>query len=423
MGQRLYFVKVDVKSCFDSLPQQALIRLVERLVSSEEYSISKYAQLKPAESTAHTKVAGRPTRTFTSRANVGLSTSTFVDGLPSLSNNPRPNGIFVDGVVPQMVTRSQVLQLLTQHIQANVIRIGKKYYRQKQGIAQGSVVSSLLCNLFFAEMETQQLSFIDPNSSSLVRLIDDFLLVTTDRQQAFDFLDVMHAGIPSYGISVKPEKSLVNFQATINGIKICRPPKDAPFPYCGLLIDTEVLNITKDKASVSGATAGDSLTVEYCKLSGANFRSKMLASLKIQLHTMLLDTSHNARRTVYINLHQSMLEVARKMLQYSQSLDSRQRPSASIMARTIGELCALAYAMMRSKRNRQRNARYECAVGRAAVQWITASAFVSIVERRQAALNSLLTWLKNFKDLSGARIRGREQSDLVSFTSKLERQP
>lgn len=421
MGQRLYFVKVDVKSCFDFLPQHALVDLVERLVSSEEYGISRYAQVKPAEFTTPSMAVGRPTKAFTSRANVGLSTRTFTDSLASTNVNLRPNGIFVDGVVPQMATRSQILQLLTQHIQANVIRIGKKYYRQKRGIAQGSVVASLLCNLFFAEMEEQHLSFLDPNSSLLIRLIDDFLLVTRDRQQAIDFLNVMHAGIPSYGISVEPEKSLTNFEAHVNGIHIARRPKGALFPYCGLMIDTQTLDIRKDKLGLRGVMPGDTLTIEYCKVPGANFRSKMLASLKLQLHTMLLDTSHNARRTVYINLYQSMLEVARKMLHYSWHLGAKQGPPTRIMAKTFEELCALAYAMMRSTRNKQRNARYACAVGRAAVECITATAFISIVERRQAALGSLLIWLKNFKELSAARIAGSEQREIAACITSLER--
>jgi telomerase reverse transcriptase len=42
----LYFAKVDVQSCFDSIPQKPLLRLLNALISAEGYTITRYAQAK-----------------------------------------------------------------------------------------------------------------------------------------------------------------------------------------------------------------------------------------------------------------------------------------------------------------------------------------------------------------------------------------
>ncbi|KAI5892942.1 uncharacterized protein SCHCODRAFT_01153534 [Schizophyllum commune H4-8] len=47
--------------------------------------------------------------------------------------------------------------------------------------------------------------------SLLLRLIDDYLLVTTSRARAVAFLDMMHAGHPDYGCFIAREKTLTNF--------------------------------------------------------------------------------------------------------------------------------------------------------------------------------------------------------------------
>lgn len=406
---RFYFAKVDVQSCFDSLPQEALLELAESLVSSEEYGVLRCAQVRSADFGASRAACAKPTKRFESIAHHGHDPISFEQRMQSLKKTPRQGTVLVDGVVPQTITKQQATTLLKQHIKHNVIRIGKKYYRQKKGIAQGSVVSSLLCNLFFAQMEKEHLHFLDPRKSLLIRLIDDFLLLTTDRGQAEQFLHIMHIGIPYYGVSIKPSKSLTNFNMHINGTPVPRVQHGNLFPYCGLTINTHNLNVHKDAPSARGAAVADTLTVEYSTMPGSNFRRKTLAALKLQLHTMLLDTSYNTLATVWENLHECMLDVARKMLQYLRSLGPGKKPSALMIAKTVEDLTALACAMMRSKRNKTRSVGYQCAVSRAAVQWITVQAFVSVFEARQASFAPLVAWLRAVKRDSERRLNENER--------------
>src|SRR5690606_10334200 len=105
------------------------------------------------------------------------------------------NRVFVDTGAHKRLNTLDLLDLLEQHIRSNLVKIGKKYFRQKKGIPQGSVVSSLLCNFFYGEHEQQELAFLRAcEEAVLFRLIDDYLLITTDRGLAERFLQVMLDG-------------------------------------------------------------------------------------------------------------------------------------------------------------------------------------------------------------------------------------
>ncbi len=156
--------------------------------------------------------------------------------------------MFVENVVNTFKVKKEILGLLEEHILRNMVKMGKKFYRQKEGIPQGSVLSSLLCNFFYADLEATHLSFLEGGESLLLRLIDDFLLITTNPAHAKRFLEVMHGGVPEYGVVCNPDKTLVNFEVEIMGRKLARlVGKERGFPYCGSFIDTKSLDISRDR--------------------------------------------------------------------------------------------------------------------------------------------------------------------------------
>lgn len=72
--------------------------------------------------------------------------------------------------------------------------MGKQFYRQKVGIPQGSVLSTILCNIFYADLEKKKLPFLMDDDGLLLRLIDDFLFISMNREHAKGFLEHMHKG-------------------------------------------------------------------------------------------------------------------------------------------------------------------------------------------------------------------------------------
>lgn len=189
----------------------------------------------------------KPIRKWISLATPASGFQSFEQDLETNFAVSKKNTVFVENVVSQFRDRDELLQMLSEHIQNNIVKIGKKFYRQKKGIPQGSVLSSILCNYFYADLEAHHLGFLDHPGSLLLRLVDDFLLITVDRQCAKRFLQIMHDGLPDYGVTVNPAKTLVNFEVSINHTKVRRLVGTRDFPYCGNFIDTKTLDVRKDR--------------------------------------------------------------------------------------------------------------------------------------------------------------------------------
>jgi telomerase reverse transcriptase len=242
----LYFAKVDVQAAFDTIPQAAVVKLLFDVPSEPEYRISKHVQIKPSD-TYREEGQGKPMSRWAAIAKPLDDFNTFEENLETDLAVGKKNTIFVENVVTQFKSKDEILDLLAEHVERNMVKIGNKFYRQKEGIPQGSVVSSLVCNYFYADLEAKHLSFLQSSNTLLLRLIDDFLLITTNRVHAKRFLQTMHDGLPEYGVRVNSDKTLVNFEVVINDKKVPRMVDQRAFPYCGSFINTKTLDITRDR--------------------------------------------------------------------------------------------------------------------------------------------------------------------------------
>jgi len=347
VGKTFYFAKVDVKAAFDTIPQTAILSLMNRMPLHHQYSIQKYFSIQPdqAGTNAAASAGGtKPSRRWRSTAKGTGQAHDFRQlAEQQLAPNKR-NTVFVESVVQTSHDTRGLLALLSSHVEQNLVKIGKKYFRQKDGIPQGSILSSLLCNHFYADLEREHLSFLQGEGegegrgdggggdSLLLRLIDDFLLITTDRAKASRFVRVMHAGLPAYGVRVSPSKTLVSFDLVVDGAAVARVAPGRGFPYCGTLLDTRTLDIAKDRDRVPGpVVVGDALTVEFARAPGRALRRKVLHAFRIQSHLMYFDTTHNAPHAVLRNVHEVFVETATKMWAYVRCLPRAKRPRPALV--------------------------------------------------------------------------------------------
>ncbi|KAK8087976.1 hypothetical protein PG997_002937 [Apiospora hydei] len=404
----LYFAKVDVQAAFDTIPQSAIVGLLDSIPQQRSYRIAKHAEISSTVLDGFTdcnKAAkSKPSRKWLSTALRDRDTSTFLQLIEGQQKTAsKRNTVFIDSVVKKQYDTSELLQLVASHIQQNLVKIGKKYYRQKKGIPQGSVLSSILCNYFYADLEMHVLKFLDSNDCLLLRLIDDFLLITTDRSKAARFVETMHRGVPEYGVQVNPAKTLVNFDLETSG----------------------------------GNTIYNSLTVEFTRVPGQTFERKLLNAFKIQSHLMFLDTSHNAASTVLSNLFSAFVETADKAWAYARCLSSsssstatctaaarrksndnnskrqrQQRGPAKLMIRAVAKLVDVAFLLAKSKARRARYPDYVCDVRHNEVAWLAYHAFLQVLGRKQAGYGEVLSWLRAeidrlgcLKDIRVGRVR------------------
>jgi telomerase reverse transcriptase len=239
-----------------------------------------------------------------------------------------------------------------------------------------------------------------------LRLIDDFLLITSRRDLAQQFLQVMMDGQPAYGISVNPSKSLVNFEVTVNGAKIPRLLGSTLFPYCGNLIDTHTLDLRKDRDHGRGqADVADALTVESNRVPGRAFHRKVLASFRLQTHAMFLDTQHNTLKVALSGIYTNFIETAIKMYRYFKSLRPHSRPSPELVMGTVRDLIQFATNLVQSKRRLTKQQhhpsapgddqamRFECSVTSLQIHHLGAAAFHHVLARKQTQFSTVLRFL------------------------------
>ncbi|CAG8450550.1 5243_t:CDS:10 [Paraglomus occultum] len=332
----LYFAKVDIQACFDTINQNVLMDIVKDVVLKSECYRDANVSLVRSTSDSITKHQ--------------IRRSAYADNFTQFSNvahglaESRHNAIFVDECVYYKKSTDKLLDLLEEHID-------DKYYRQHTGIPQGSIISTLLCSYFFNEMEQEKFPFVRDEDSLLLRYIDDFLFISLDKGKAEKFLSVMFEGHSHYGCLVNKAKSMTNFETEICGHKMgygraIEEPID--FPWCGVLINTKTLEV---KCDYSRYVSMRILYVQEAKKNSTNSVSTELScsyilcladmkdtiSVSIQspiktLKNKLIQMMHpgwqdifvsldlNTIQTVFLNLYQNYIVAAIKFRHYLQTL-------------------------------------------------------------------------------------------------------
>jgi telomerase reverse transcriptase len=235
--------------------------MIESLISLDAYQTGRHVEVRPLgqlQRLGGEHVNPPPVKRYVPHSVAAGEKTAFDRLVQDKFLGTKANTIFVDTAMQQFETKADLLYLLREHVERNVVKIGKKFFRQKNGIPQGSVLSSILCNFFYAELEREVLGFAQGPNCLLLRLLDDFCLITTQRDCAAEFVRVMHRGVEEYGVAVKPAKSLTNFLVvTEDGTEIPQSTSDVSFPYCGILINTQTLEVSKDPSRAGMASKCD----------------------------------------------------------------------------------------------------------------------------------------------------------------------
>ncbi|CAD0059179.1 unnamed protein product [Aureobasidium pullulans] len=256
--------------------------------------------------------------------------------------------VFVDLEGKTHRSRAGILALLREHIERNILAV----------------------QLLYAELESKVLAFLQDGESLLLRLIDDFLLISTNRDTATRFVQVMHRGLPEYGLRVKEDKSKVNFDVQVDGRDVSRLPAATNFPYCGNAINTINLNITRDEIRRQQNNTAAALTVDFSRSPGQNFYRKTFNMLKLHMRTMHLCTRHNNVETVIANVSRMFADTAERCFNYIRCLSQTKKPSTALIIKTIDDLIHVAYGLMKRKREKKSSdVEYACALSKAQTRW------------------------------------------------------
>lgn len=373
---RLYMIRADVRAAFDSLPHERVVALVRALVPSDAaYVVQRFTQLRAGPA--------RPWKTQVRRVWPDDAYPTFV---ASAQARPSRHAVLVDGVAYTLERGAEVVSRIAAHVQQNWVRFGAALYRQRVGLPQGSVLSTLLCNMLLADAERM---YLDVHADDcLLRFTDDFLYITSDAARAQRMARAMHDGFPAHHCRMAPEKMLVNFDALdASGCVVPRLPSHAPFPWCGVCVSPTTLACEPDTSRYP-VHWGDVLAASPTSLGPV-----LVRSLQQRLGILFTDTTLNTPRGVYANVLEAFVVTAAKL--HVLVRPPAPRTSLPSLVRSMEHAVRAAWPLMQAHAREARAAWHagaRCAVRRDCVEWLGWFAMVHVLQlwRTHAALVSHL---------------------------------
>lgn len=382
---KLYFVKVDIRACFDTIQQQKILEVINNIFSEDQYAIRKYAKTSSAKARPN-----QISQQFKRQAYPSDEVPDFDEFVAKLSKTLK-NVIFSDQVKYTHVDREDLIILLKEHITQNYVKIGSNLYKQKNGIPQGSVLSPLLCSLFYADMDKQRLGFTQASGSLLIRLIDDFIFITTSHDDAKRFLKVMAEGSEEYGCYASIEKTLINFK-----FDQVKQVVGHEFPWCGCLINTKTLEFKIDISRFTSIHTADTLTVDKTKKPGVFFCQKMFHMTRLRIHILHIDSKLNSRSTVLLNIYQALTLIGGKYVAYVNNWGADTIKGWKFFHGVIEKIITIAFAYCHKQAEQEfvKEVGGTCKIKLRELTWLGRQAFVQLLSRRPQKFMHIIKQLK-----------------------------
>jgi len=451
-----YVVCVDVSRAFDNIDVATLLDVVSSILNCEEYTIVKYTEILSSMGDVRVKFRNIAV------PSTEVDYAHFSQKAASLSNGQKGR-IFVDAVTVDRISRQDILGHLEHYLAANFVRIKRKWRYQCRGIAQGGTPSTLLCSLYLGYVERMCIdpilttcgvqsdsyhstpisanglgtnerltalanaripsnslttsdghcaSTIDkrcPSSSHsiLLRLVDDWLLISRHKEVAEQFAKKLLDGISGFNLSVNPKKTQVSFKVDTNSdigsiVPSMFVEEDGSkfIKWCGLLVNTQSLELRADYTRYSGEHIGASINIPIQRNPGLSLGSKLCHYLRPKITPLLLDQEINSPITVRINIYQAFLLAAMKVHCYLTSLPQKPRLTASkwlMEAIKIGIQYVIESTrpkMILKDSTSSTSVLCDPGLPNLHIEYLGMHAFKTVLERKQSRYEGILTTLR-----------------------------
>ncbi|EPX75012.1 telomerase reverse transcriptase 1 protein Trt1 [Schizosaccharomyces octosporus yFS286] len=291
-NRKKYFVRIDIKSCYNNIKQDLMCRITKIHLKDPEYIIRKYCMIQKAQ--------GQLIKQHVNEAHTYFDLKPFERLASSLATRMKDT-IFVDNVEYWTKSFDELFLMLEKHVKQNIVKIGQKYYRQTQGISQGSVISSYLCYFYMQELIEDYLLFTKEKGSALIRVVDDFLFITVHKKAAIRFLSLSSKGFTKYNFSTSNGKTLINFKPP-DSFKEPYIKASNLIPFSGFYLHARSLH-TVYCCSTSFRILYDASTVELCKGTGNSLINKLLRTGFALFSSAFVDSHHNSCSIIFSNIY------------------------------------------------------------------------------------------------------------------------
>ncbi|CCH40767.1 Telomerase reverse transcriptase [Wickerhamomyces ciferrii] len=216
----IYYLKFDVKDCYDNLPKDLIFKLSKQLVETNKiYFVNHYEEQNMSSSVK------RRRRHFTMESIT-----------PQMEGDRHSfRSIQTGSGATYSMGGDEILSIIENQLDSSYTIIGKNTYRRREGIFQGLHLSSVFCDIVYDEMIECEFSDVTKPNSLILRLADDFLILSTDKSALLKFQSKVENGFPDFGAVINKEKTFTNLHNKW----------ESKFTFCGFDIDIDDFKITK----------------------------------------------------------------------------------------------------------------------------------------------------------------------------------
>lgn len=245
----LYVLKFDMKHCFDNLDQKRILQSVEKLFEGEDdekvYFIRQFI-----ESSAFKQELKKHRYAIKDGLKVQEFNMLNFEISGCHKDKEKPSKIILDKTKTLRFTKVQVLDIIREQVLNSIMILPgtkERYFRRKKGVFQGFPLLATLCDLVYNSLVEDNFQFLfnDNSESILLRLVDDFLVISTDRNICEKVYSVaIGEKFSSCGAIVNSEKTYWT-DSTV-------PPNDT-IKFIGLKIKPSTLEVIPDANSNSAS--------------------------------------------------------------------------------------------------------------------------------------------------------------------------
>ncbi|CAA6654698.1 unnamed protein product [Spirodela intermedia] len=439
---KVFIVVADVSKAFDSINQDRLLDVMKDVIWKKEYLLRKYAQVICTKKTMSTRYGY-----VCVDRNEDHDIANSLTSIRSCSSH----GIITDQGILKKIKHAEIHHLLREHVKSNILQLGRDFCLQRSGISQGSLLSSLLCSFYYGHLERSiifpflrkipQLPHASSSSSNakepaiegiarddgntedpsspqhiLLRLVDDFLFISSSEKQARGFFNRLCRGFREYNCYMNSEKFGLNFD--VGGKSQPRSNRryvgadGIPFlPWSGLLVNCLTLEIQADYTRYLGSHLRSTLTVHAHAKVGEHLGEKLCNYMRPKCHPLFYDSYINSPAVVRLNAYQAFLLCAMKFHSYLRALPNCRLGPSRCLEIIQSYMHRLIKKRMYGVGRRKLDFVPALRLKKVETVWLGLSAYIRVLRKKQSRHGELLLLLGGALEGLG-RLEGCDPSHL-----------